>query len=304
MPNEFGGHENLEALAFLKQFNELVHGPYPGSTSPRSPPRGRRSRGRSTWAASASASSGTWAGCTTSWSSCSTSRCTGSTTTTSSPSASSTRGPRTSCYRSPTTRWSTASARSPARCPATTGSASRTSACSTRSCGPIRARSSSSWVASSAQSDEWSHDRASRPVAARGLATYHRGVQRLVRDLNHVYRDEPSLHEVDFEPAGFQWMDCSDWEQSIVTFCRFSRNQERLLLCACNFTPVARAGLPGRRPPPGFYREVINSDALPSTGAATWATRAGWRASRLPGRPAALGGADPPAPRRSLAHPG
>jgi 1,4-alpha-glucan branching enzyme len=56
-------------------------------------------------------------------------------------------------------------------------------------------------------------------------------------------------------------MDCSDWEQSIVTFCRFSRNQERLLLCACNFTPVARRGYRVGVPRPGFYREAINSDA-------------------------------------------
>ena len=152
VPNEYGGRENLEALAFLKKLNEVVYGGQPGALHHRrgidrlAPGLAAGLPGR----ASASASSGTWAGCTTSSSSCSTSRCTGSTTTTSSPSACSTRGRRTSSCRSPTTRWSTASARWPARCPATTGSASRTCACSTRSCGPIRGRSSSSWAASSA----------------------------------------------------------------------------------------------------------------------------------------------------------
>jgi 1,4-alpha-glucan branching enzyme len=110
------------------------------------------------------------------------------------------------------------------------------------------------------QSDEWSHER--------GLdwwlldsGPYHRGVQHLVKDLNGVYRHEPALWEVDFEPAGFQWMDCSDWEQSIVTFCRFARDRDRLLLCACNFTPIARRGYRVGVPRPGYYREVVNTDA-------------------------------------------
>jgi 1,4-alpha-glucan branching enzyme len=82
-----------------------------------------------------------------------------------------------------------------------------------------------------------------------------------VKDLNGIYRHEPALYEVDFEAAGFQWMDCSDWEQSVVTFCRFARNPERLLLCACNFTPVARRGYRVGVPRPGYYREVVNTDA-------------------------------------------
>jgi len=82
-----------------------------------------------------------------------------------------------------------------------------------------------------------------------------------VKDLNHVYRDEPSLHQVDFEPSGFQWIDCSDWEQSVITFCRFSRNRERLLVCACNFTPVSRTGYRVGVPRAGYYREILNTDA-------------------------------------------
>jgi 1,4-alpha-glucan branching enzyme len=110
------------------------------------------------------------------------------------------------------------------------------------------------------QSDEWNHDRA-LDWSLLEMGPYHRGVQRLVRDLNGCYRNESALYEVDFEPEGFQWMDCSDWEQSVITFCRFSRNQERLLLCACNFTPRARPGYRAGVPRPGYYREVINTDA-------------------------------------------
>ena len=110
------------------------------------------------------------------------------------------------------------------------------------------------------QSDEWNHDRA-LDWGLLDMGPYHRGVQRMVKDLNRIYRSDPSLHEVDFEPAGFQWMDCSDWEQSVVTFCRFARNQTTLLLCACNFTPITRQGYRVGVPRPGYYREILNTDA-------------------------------------------
>ena len=110
------------------------------------------------------------------------------------------------------------------------------------------------------QSDEWNHDHA-LDWWLLDTGPFHRGVQQLMKDLNRVYRSDPSLYEVDFESAGFQWIDCSDWEQSVVTFCRFSRRQERLLLCACNFTPVARTGYRVGVPRPGYYREILNTDA-------------------------------------------
>jgi len=110
------------------------------------------------------------------------------------------------------------------------------------------------------QSDEWNHDRA-LDWGLLDMGPFHRGVQRMVKDLNRIYRSDPSLHEVDFEPAGFQWMDCSDWEQSVVTFCRFARNQTTLLLCACNFTPLTRQGYRVGVPRPGYYREILNTDA-------------------------------------------
>ena len=85
VPNEFGGREDLEAVAFLKELNEVALRPRAGRSSPppRSRPRGRASRGRPTSAAWASASSGTWAGCTTRWATSSRTRSTAATTTTS-----------------------------------------------------------------------------------------------------------------------------------------------------------------------------------------------------------------------------
>jgi 1,4-alpha-glucan branching enzyme len=110
------------------------------------------------------------------------------------------------------------------------------------------------------QRSEWNHD-ASLDWHLLEAGPYHRGLQRLVADLNRLYRAEPALHQLDFDPAGFQWMDCSDWEQSIVSFCRFARDTETLILCACNFTPVPRQGYRVGVPREGFYAEVLNTDS-------------------------------------------
>jgi 1,4-alpha-glucan branching enzyme len=110
------------------------------------------------------------------------------------------------------------------------------------------------------QRSEWYHETSLDWHLLEG-GPYHRGVQRLVADLNRLYRAEPALHQLDFEPAGFQWMDCSDSEQSIVSFCRFARDAETLILCACNFTPVPRPGYRVGVPREGFYAEVLNTDS-------------------------------------------
>jgi 1,4-alpha-glucan branching enzyme len=110
------------------------------------------------------------------------------------------------------------------------------------------------------QRNEWYHETSLDWHLLEG-GPYHRGVQRLVADLNRLYRAEPALHQLDFEPAGFQWMDCSDSEQSIVSFCRFARDAETLILCACNFTPVPRPGYRVGVPREGFYAEVLNTDS-------------------------------------------
>jgi 1,4-alpha-glucan branching enzyme len=89
----------------------------------------------------------------------------------------------------------------------------------------------------------------------------HLGLQKWVRDLNHLYRHEPALHELDCEPAGFQWVDCNDAEQSLVTLIRRGRSTDDLILVACNFTPVVRDNYRIGVPRPGLWREVLNSDA-------------------------------------------
>ena len=109
------------------------------------------------------------------------------------------------------------------------------------------------------QSGEWNHDQ-SLDWHLLDMGPYHRGLRHLVADLNRLYRAEPSLHQQDCEPSGFDWMDCSDTEQSVVAFARFARDRGRLTLCVCNFTPVPRHGYRVGVPVRGFYREILNSD--------------------------------------------
>lgn len=89
----------------------------------------------------------------------------------------------------------------------------------------------------------------------------HQKLQRLVRDLNGVYRAFGALHEVDFSWEGFEWIDLHDWEQSILVFLRRGKTPGDILVCACNFTPVPRIGYRLGVPMPGRYVEVINTDA-------------------------------------------
>jgi 1,4-alpha-glucan branching enzyme len=89
----------------------------------------------------------------------------------------------------------------------------------------------------------------------------HLGLQKWVRDLNHLYRGERALHELDCEPDGFQWVDCTDVEQSLISFLRRGRSTEDVILVACNFTPVARDNYQIGVPRPGFWRELLNSDS-------------------------------------------
>ncbi len=88
----------------------------------------------------------------------------------------------------------------------------------------------------------------------------HQGVQRLVGDLNRIYRERPELHRIEFEGEGFAWIDCHDAAQSVLSFLR--RDQEgHPLVVVLNFTPVPRAHYRIGVPVPGFYREILNSDA-------------------------------------------
>ncbi|MFO0877347.1 MAG: 1,4-alpha-glucan branching protein GlgB [Gemmataceae bacterium] len=90
---------------------------------------------------------------------------------------------------------------------------------------------------------------------------YHRGVLQWVCDLNSLYQREAALHEQDNKPVGFEWIDCTDTISSIVSFMRKASNGETIVV-VCNFTPVTRFGYRVGVPFPGFWSEVINSDAM------------------------------------------
>ena len=89
----------------------------------------------------------------------------------------------------------------------------------------------------------------------------HRRLQNLVRDLNGLYRNEPAMHEVDFTYDGFEWIDFADYESSIISFIRRAKNREDFLIFVFNFTPVPRYNYRLGVSLPGFYREVLNTDS-------------------------------------------
>jgi len=89
----------------------------------------------------------------------------------------------------------------------------------------------------------------------------HAGLSRWVEELNALYRREPALHELDFDPAGFEWVDCHDAEQSVLTFLRKGRSTGEIFLIVCNFTPVPRHNYRIGVPRGGFWKEMLNSDA-------------------------------------------
>jgi 1,4-alpha-glucan branching enzyme len=89
----------------------------------------------------------------------------------------------------------------------------------------------------------------------------HSGVRRWVRDLNTFYRAEPAFHNLDYEPGGFEWIDANDSEQSMLTFLRKGRSPGEVLLVVCNFTPVPRHNYRVGVPLGGRWDEVLNSDA-------------------------------------------
>jgi len=88
----------------------------------------------------------------------------------------------------------------------------------------------------------------------------HQGVFQWVKDLNRYYRSQPALHEQDFSWQGFDWIDCHDWEQSVLAFLRWGKTQGSCVVVVCNFTPVPRYNYRIGVPFGGVWREVLNSD--------------------------------------------
>lgn len=89
----------------------------------------------------------------------------------------------------------------------------------------------------------------------------HAKMQQWVKDVNQFYLEQPALYELDFDPRGFRWIEANDSDQSVFTYMRFAENPDDFLVVACNFTPVPRHNYRVGVPRPGYYKEMLNSDA-------------------------------------------
>ncbi|MCZ6724053.1 MAG: 1,4-alpha-glucan branching protein GlgB [Gammaproteobacteria bacterium] len=110
-----------------------------------------------------------------------------------------------------------------------------------------------------AQQCEWNHS-AALDWHLLDLAP-HIGIQQLVKDLNRLYQSSPALYEIDFDADGFEWIDCSDTQQGVISFLRRAANPADLVVVVCNLTPMLRHNYRIGVPAPGRYYERLNSDA-------------------------------------------
>jgi 1,4-alpha-glucan branching enzyme len=143
------------------------------------------------------------------------------------------------------------------------------------------------------QWEEWNHDLSLQWDLLQWDS--HRGIQAFLRELNLLYRTCPALHEIDFRPEGFEWIDFRDVDSSIVSFLRRGKDPSDILVCVFNFTPVVREAYRIGVPAPGFYVEAINSDA-PAFGGSNVGNGGGVTAEPIPwmGRPYSLSLMIPP----------
>jgi len=151
------------------------------------------------------------------------------------------------------------------------------------------------------QEREWNHDQSlDWHLLGDGL---HAGLQRLVRDLNRLYRELPQLHLHDADPAGFEWINATDADNSVYSYLRKGGPEDGPVLVVCNFTPVVRHGYRVGVPRTGRWVELLNSDAAEygggniGNGGAVWAEPAGWQ-----GRSASLALTIPPLATVILRH--
>jgi len=107
---------------------------------------------------------------------------------------------------------------------------------------------------------EWNHDES----LDWHLLQYsrHSGLQKWVEDLNRLYQNEPALYELDCSTEGFEWVDCNDSQNSTISLIRKGKSLGDVILVACNFTPVPRPNYHVGVPFGGFWREILNSDAI------------------------------------------
>ena len=131
-----------------------------------------------------------------------------------------------------------------------------------------------------AQAREWSHDRSIDWHLLKN--SEHQGIKRLVTDLNALYKSEPSLHQVDFDWRGFEWLELNDSENSVLSFLRRGKNHDDFTVIVCNFTPIVRHDYRIGVPSGGYYREILNTDASAYGGSnvgnsgGTWAHPGDW----------------------------
>jgi 1,4-alpha-glucan branching enzyme len=143
------------------------------------------------------------------------------------------------------------------------------------------------------QWSEWNHDGSLDWHLLKN--PLHAGLRRWVRDLNTLYRGQPSLYECDFDPAGFTWVDCKDFQRSIISFLRRGRNADDQILFVCNFTPLLRENYRVGVSLQGSWKEILNSGAS-LYGGSGQGNFGGLTATPLPihGRPFSLNMTLPP----------
>jgi 1,4-alpha-glucan branching enzyme len=129
------------------------------------------------------------------------------------------------------------------------------------------------------QRREWAHDSTVEWDLLKD--NRHSGIQQWVTDLNRLYRNEPALYERDFDLAGFEWVDCTDAGSSVVSLLRKGKSTDEVVLIVCNFTPVPRPNYRIGASRGGFWKEVLNSDAT-QYGGSGWGNLGGLEAVPIP----------------------
>jgi len=129
------------------------------------------------------------------------------------------------------------------------------------------------------QRREWAHDSTVEWTLLQDGR--HGGIQQWVTDLNRLYRNELALYERDFDPAGSEWVDCTDAASSVVSLLRKGKSRDETVLVVCNFTPVPRPNYRIGASRGGFWKEVLNSDAT-QYGGSGWGNLGGLEAVPIP----------------------
>jgi 1,4-alpha-glucan branching enzyme len=118
-----------------------------------------------------------------------------------------------------------------------------------------------------AQYNEWSHESSLDWHLLE--FDFHKGVQQTIKDLNTIYKKEKALFENQFDNAGFEWIDASDYQSSVISFVRKGKQAKDMILVVCNFTPAVRKDYHIGVPKNGTWREIFNSDAKKYNGSGT-----------------------------------